>query len=190
MKLNAIKQCCMETKHCGVITAADGAQWLSDGWNFWRVCGFRIDADSVPELFGLTLKQLYMLEINDIHRTDPVFCNNYTTDAEPLMELRDVWAYDSMLKALEVGNGDGVLFIPEDAMKPARIAESTAFVPVYTNSGAMLVAVCNGLFIDALLLPVNRDTAESITRALGRIAALRAWSGEAAGDEQGAVHMS
>ena len=167
MNLGAIKRCCMARRAAIVMNAANGEQWISDGFNAWPVDGLRVDAGAVVSLFNLTIKQQDKVIIREMDTDDPRF-TIYETEGEELAKEIGAAVYmDSLLVGLE--SRRGVLWIPYDAIK--HIKEDGRWYGVRWRDGRAMVAVYGDMFAAALVLPVTNMAAGYMQAKAARMAA-------------------
>lgn len=172
MKLNEIKRLCLRTRTFHLVNAPDGTQWLGDGFNLYRVEGIQLTEHALPSLFGLTVKQFNKCSIREINQDRAVYnAESYVadmdTEEESLYYMGDVWAYDQQLLALR--SKEGLMFLPLAVLKPTVFTDDTDF-RLRDDGGRTLIAVWNGMFVDALVAPVASDHAGVVVEQMQRIA--------------------
>ena len=168
MNLAKIKKRCVASRQWIIIDADDGNQWLSDGANCYAIVGIRLRESIIQDVFGLSDKQMDKMIVRAEKRAGALYRTGTSVYGEELEEMRTVWAYEQKIVALR--NGDGLLYIPEDATLAACGKDD--FVYFYLardEDGNLLVAVYRGMFCEALLSPVRDDIAEQISGQLARV---------------------
>ena len=179
MKLNDIKRLCLGVSTFRLVNATDGAQWLGDGFNLYKVENIRLTEAALPSLFGLTLKQFNRCSIREISEARDIYrADNYEGDETQLYCVGAVWGFDQQILALN--SEKGLMFVPLSSLKPVTYNEDTDFRLRLENS-LHRVAVYNGMFCDALLLPLDTQSAGLITGKLARIASYPLYGAEAEG---------
>lgn len=183
MKLNEIKQRCMKNRYFSIMNAPDGGQWLSDGFNAWRVCGIHVSKDVLEDLFGLTRKQAARCSFAEMDmQSDRFNGESYEGTEEQMRLLADVWAFDE--KHLAMRCQSGLMFVPYSALKPVTFSEDTDF-RARMDGEMPIIAVYNGIFCDALLSPVAHGKSEAIVQSLRSLTCVPVW--RAIGGSEGAV---
>jgi len=168
VNLAKIKKRCVASHQWIIIDGDDGNQWLSDGADCYAIVGIRLQARCIQDVFGLTDKQMDKMIVRAERRTGELYRARRPIYGEELEELRTIWAYDQKIVALR--NGDGVLYIPEDAILAACGKDDYVnFYLARDKDGNLLVAVYHGMFCEALLSPVRDDIAEQISGQLARV---------------------
>lgn len=169
MNIQAIKRACLARMTAVLLTAPDGKQWITSGQSVYPVEGLRLDLDGLEALFDLTEKKranLYMREgTSDDARLD-------ATDREgdePAKEAGKLVYLDELFIALETGRG--IVYIPEGPIK--HVKDDKRFYVVRWHDSGPLVAVFQGLFVEALCVPLGNGDAESINRSATRMGAPR-----------------
>lgn len=171
MNLSKIKKRCMATRQWIIIEGDNGAQWLSDGANDYAIVGIRLRGSYIPDVFGLSDKQAEKMIIRTEKRRGALYRTETAVYGEALDEVRTVWAYEQKIVALR--NGDGVLYIPEDAILAAcKTDDYVSYYLAHDAEGCIKVAVYHGMFCEALLSPVRDDIAEQISGWLAILGAL------------------
>lgn len=171
MRLQAIRKRCMASKQMIIINGDDGSQWISDGANCYAIVGIRIKESFIPDVFALTDKQVDRMIVRTETRPGPLYREYTQTFGEELEEVRTVWAYDQKIVALR--NGDGLLYIPEDAILAACKAEDyVTYQLAHDAQGRLLVALHRGVFCEALLSPVTDEVAEDISQKLYKVGSM------------------
>ena len=168
MNLAKIKKRCVASHQWIIIDGDDGNQWLSDGANCYAIVGIRLREGIIQDVFGLTDKQMDKMIVRAEKRPGDLYRTGRPIYGEELEEMRTIWAYEQKIVALQ--NGDGVLYIPEDAILAACGKDD--FVNFYLardKDGNLLVAVYHGMFCEALLSPVRDDIAEEISKQLAKV---------------------
>lgn len=168
MRLQAIKKRFMASKQLIIINGDDGAQWISDGANCYAVVGIRLHENYVQDVFGITDKQMDKLIIRTETRPGPLYRETTRIFGEELEEMRTIWAYEQKLYALR--SADGLLYVPEDAILAAcRPEDYITYQLAHDERGRLLVAICRGIFCEALLSPVPDDIADDISEKLRQV---------------------
>lgn len=168
MNLAKIKKRCVASHQWIIIDGDDGNQWLSDGANCYAIVGIRLQAGYIQDVFGLTDKQMDKMIVRTEKRPGALYRTGTSVYGEELEELRTIWAYQQKIVALR--NGDGVLYIPEEAILAACGKDDYVnFYLARDKDGNLLVAVYHGMFCEALLSPVQDDIAEEISKQLARV---------------------
>lgn len=168
MNLAKIKKRCVASHQWIIIDGDDGNQWLSDGANCYAIVGIRLQAGYIQDVFGLTDKQMDKMIVRTEKRPGALYRTGTSVYGEELEELRTIWAYEQKIVALR--NGDGVLYIPEEAILAACGKDDYVnFYLARDKDGNLLVAVYHGMFCEALLSPVQDDIAEEISKQLARV---------------------
>ena len=168
MNIAKIKKRCVASRQWIIIDADDGNQWLSDGANCYAIVGIRLREGFIQDVFGLSDKQMDKMIVRTEKRAGALYWTGTSVYGEELEELRTVWAYEQKIVALR--NGDGLLYIPEDAILAACGKDDYVnFYLAHDRDGKLLVAVYHGMFCEALLSPVRDDIAEQISGQLARV---------------------
>lgn len=168
MNLAKIKKRCMTSRQWIIIDADDGNQWLSDGANSYAIVGIRLREGFIQDVFGLSDKQMDKMIVRTEKRAGALYRTGTSVYGEELEEMRTVWAYEQKIVALR--NGDGILYIPEDAILAACGKDDYVnFYLAHDRDGNLLVAVYHGMFCEALLSPVRDDIAEQISGQLAKV---------------------
>ncbi len=184
MNLSKIKKRCMATRQWIIIEGDDGAQWLSDGANCYAIVGIRLQEGYIRDVFGLTDKQMDKMIVRTEKRPGDLYGAGRPFYGEELEEMRTIWAYEQKIVALR--NGDGVLYIPEDAILAACGKDDYVnFYLARDKDGNLLVAVYHGMFCEALLSPVRDDIAEQISGWLAKLGTMPILATELAKREEG-----
>lgn len=171
MNLAKIKKRCVASHQWIIIDGDDGNQWLSDGANSYAIVGIRLQARYIQDVFGLTDKQMDKMIVRAERRQGELYGARRPIYGEELEELRTIWAYEQKIVALR--NGDGVLYIPEDAILAACGKDDYVnFYLARDKDGNLLVAVYHGMFCEALLSPVRDDIAEEISKQLAKVGSM------------------
>lgn len=186
MNIAKIKKRCEASRMWIIIDADDGNQWLSDGANSYAIVGIRLREEFIQDVFGLSDKQMDKMIVRTEKRAGALYRTGTSVYGEELEELRTVWAYEQKIVALR--NGDGILYIPEDAILAACGKDYYVnFYLAHDRDGKLLVAVYRGMFCEALLSPVRDDIAEQISGQLAKVGTmpiLRTKMGRGAEDDE------
>lgn len=168
MNLAKIKKRCVASHQWIIIDGDDGNQWLSDGANSYAIVGIRLREGIIQDVFGLTDKQMDKMIVREEKRPGALYRAGTSVYGEELEEMRTVWAYKQKIVALR--NGDGLLYIPEEAILAACGKDDYVnFYLARDKDGNLLVAVYHGMFCEALLSPVRDDIAEEISKQLAKV---------------------
>ena len=168
MNLAKIKKRCVASHQWIIIDGDDGNQWLSDGANCYAIVGIRLQEGYIRDVFGLSDKQMDKMIVYTEKRPGDLYGAGRPFYGEELEEMRTVWAYEQKIVALR--NGDGVLYIPEEAILAACGKDDYVnFYLARDKDGNLLVAVYHGMFCEALLSPVRDDIAEGISKQLAMV---------------------
>lgn len=171
MKLNEIKRLCLAVNTFRLVNAPVEAQWLGDGFNLYKVENIHLTEAALPSLFGLTMKQFNRCSILETRETMDIYrADNYCGEEIQLYHVGDVWAFESRMLALR--SDLGLLFLPLENLKPTVYTDDTDF-RLRLEGGLQRIAVYNGMFCDALLLPVDTQSAGMIMDKLARISSFQ-----------------
>ena len=171
MNLAKIKKRCVASGQMIIINGDDGGQWISDGANAYAVVGIRLRENYLQDVFNLTEKQMDRMLVRTETRSGALYREGTQVFGEALEEMRTIWAYEQRIVALRTG--DGLLYVPEDAILAAAGKDDYIdYQLAHDADGRLLVAVCRGIFCEALLQPVTDDVAEEISKALMRVASM------------------
>ena len=159
MNIQHIKRACMNARTAMILDTPDGQQWIGNGAAAYLVEGIRVDERALTFLFNMSEKQeseMYMLERNT---DDPRFTDTpYEGEEAPAVELGLItYLGEDRLALKTVG---GVMFI--------RYAYVSAIKEKYRSftarwwDGRPLIAVYDGMFCKALIVPMGNNDVESI----------------------------
>ena len=159
MNIQHIKRACMNARTAMIYDTPDGQQWISNGAVAYLVEGIRVDERALTFLFNLSEKQqseMYMLErsIDDPRFTD----TPYDGQEAPAIELGLITYLDEDRLALKTDGG--VMFIRYAYV--SAIKEKYRSFSVRWWDGRPLIAVYDGMFCKALIVPMGNNDVEII----------------------------
>ena len=185
MKISKIRRLCYGMRRFAIIDAMDGGQWISDGYNAWKVCGMQLDEEALPHVFDLSNKQARQCTFTREAASHACWDGErYAGIEETLIPMGDVTMWDEQLLALRGTEPERLVFLPRSALGPVKVTDDTEFrarrwTPADSvDAEAMLIAVYNGMFCDALIPPMETDSAETIVRFLRRVVDIPIWDGK------------
>ena len=159
MNIQHIKRACMNARTAMILDTPDGQQWIGNGAAAYLVEGIRVDERALTFLFNMSEKQeseMYMLERNT---DDPRFTDTpYEGEEAPAVELGMITYLGEDRLALKTTRG--VMFI--------RYSYVTAIKEKYRSftarwwNGCPLIAVYDGMFCKALIVPMGNSDVEII----------------------------
>ncbi len=169
MKLNRIKALCLENERFEIVNGR-GCQWIGNGHHFYRVYGARFEIGGLDTLLGVKDSKAAECEWNLYDEGDSEAWRDVPLkDDREVTPVADVWGYDQQLLALDYFGR--LIYLRYDAL---HALEPSARRVYYLRGvgGGLKVACCQGMLVEALLEPVFWDDALTLTRALGRVAAM------------------
>lgn len=189
MKLNKIKARCLERKHFSIVDGPDGVQWFSNDSSLWLCIGIHIERENLPELFGLSPKQVKKCIFSAIKEQGDEY-GIAMTDGEPELDyMGDVWDYEQQIMAFR--SAEGLLFVTRSAAEPCNIEGETAFtLRMYEDDDGKrypMVALYRGMICEALLRAVDLPYADAIVKRLARLGDIPAWTGEEVSENEAAA---
>lgn len=160
MNIQHIKRACMNARTAMIYDTPDGEQWIGNGAAAYLVEGIRVDERALTYLFNMSEKQqseMYMLErsIDDPRFTDAPYEGQREENA---VELGLITYLDEDRLALKTDGG--VMFIRYAYV--SAIKEKYRSFTVRWWDGRPLVAVYDGMFCKALIVPMGNDDVENI----------------------------
>lgn len=177
MKLNKIKACCLNSKRFNLVDGPEGVQWFTDDRNLWLCVGIHVDRRDLPELFGLSDKQVEKCLFLCEREEGDAYAINMGEAELTLTYCGDVWEYEQRLLAFKGDNG--MLFVPRAFAEPVRVTDETYFSIRYHETAdgkpAPMVAVYNGMICEALLKPISDAYAAYIVNRFKTLGALKPW---------------
>ena len=173
MNIQHIKRACMNARTAMIYDTPDGQQWIGNGAAAYLIEGIHVDERALTFLFNLSEKQqseMYMLErsIDDPRFTD----TPYDGQEAPAIELGMITYLDEDRLALKTDGG--VMFIRYAYV--SAIKEKYRSFSVRWWDGRPLIAVYDGMFCKALIVPMGNNDVDIIRE-------------KAAGNERDAVQV-
>ena len=172
MKLNAIKTACLQENTFLIINKPDGEQWIGNRHALWPVEGITLHRGNIPAVFDLDDKKMEKIDIivRELYGED--YDSRITREPmqqeEVLCEVAEacIWHKGGLYRPIHTE--DGVMLLDVSLLKPAENKEG--FMEFYirkpTEGGLPTLIACYGnMFVDGLVLPVEKDTAERIMNA-------------------------
>lgn len=167
MNINAIKRNCKGSKTAIILNSVSGSQWITNGQSAWLVEGMTLDVPALEALFDLSAKALAKWIIEEKPAQDPRFSATAMDEEEDAGEMGAVVYQDAVY--IGVASEHGMLFIPYDAIR--HIKEDYRRYAVRWLDGKPMVAVYGDMFCQALLMPLNNDSAERMREIAMKLAA-------------------
>lgn len=164
----------MKTRSIHLFDAADGSQWLYNGYGAWPVEGIYLDEDGLPALFNLTEKQRRDFIIKQAPVPDARWSTVRMDGEEPLVELGVIWWEDALYIALD--SSRGVMLVPAELFRPVRVKDGEIGYFARWRDGRPMVAAYGDLLCAALAAPVSNETADMIMAVARRVVTSAAFS--------------
>lgn len=186
MKLNKIKSCCLDTKRFNLVVGPDDVQWFTDNRSLWLCMGIRVDSRVLPELFGLTDKQIEKCLFLERREDGDAYAIGMSGDEQEITYCGDVWEFDQRLLAFAV---DGqMLFVPRAWADAVKVTDETRYTlrMIEDDDGkpTPMVAIYNGMICEAMLQPISANYAAYILNRAKAMGKTTAWTvKEASTDE-------
>ena len=186
MKLNKIKSCCLDTKRFNLVVGPEGVQWFTDNRSLWLCLGIRVKSHVLPELFGLTDKQIEKCLFLERTENGDAYAIGMSDGEEEIAYCGDVWEFDQRLLAFAV---DGqMLFVPRAWADAVKVTDETRYTlrMIEDDDGkpTPMVAVYDGMICEAMLQPISASYAAYIINRAKAMGKTTAWTvKEASTDE-------
>lgn len=167
MNITAIKRHCVARRRAVILDTIRGEQWITNGVTAWVVEGLRLNEEAVEALFDLSEKQ----RRNMIIVQKPTADLRYTAQNTPGEESTDEAGRMEYMGEtfIALPSSPGMLFIPETEIK--HIKEDSRFYAVRWGENGQYVAVYNGFFCEALVMPLDNRSAEEMQKMAMKMAA-------------------
>lgn len=186
MKLNKIKSCCLDTHRFNLVVGPDDVQWFTDNRSLWLCVGIRVDQRALPELFGLTDKQVEKCLFLERLENGDAYAIGMSDGEEEITYCGDVWEFDQRLLAFAV---DGqMLFVPRAWADAVKITGETRYTlrMIEDDDGKPMpmVAVYDGMICEAMLQPISSSYAAYIINRMNAMGKTTAWTAKEASDDE------
>ena len=167
MNINAIKRNCKGSKIAIILNSVSGSQWITNGQSAWLVEGMTLNVAALEALFDLSAKALTKWLIQEKPVQDPRFSTLGTNEEEAAEEAGAVVYQDAVY--VGVTSDHGMLYIPYDAIRHIKVDYRR--YAVRWLDGKPMVAVYGDMFCQALLMPLNNESAERMRDIARKLAA-------------------
>lgn len=157
MNIQAIKRNCVASGTARVIETVYRTQWISDGNSAWPVYGIKLTAEGLMELFNLSNKQRAETGFYESVSPDDRFTRDKMPLEETTREAAVLMLYGQLVVALP--SSAGMLFIPFEPIR--HIKADYRRYAIRWKDGRPLVAVYQGMFCEALVVPCGNTDAEA-----------------------------
>ena len=178
MKLNKIKSNCLKRKRFNIVHGPDGVQWFTDNRSLWLCLGITIERKIMPELFGLTGKQVEKcLFLEETENGEEYGIAMMNTDA-PVEYIGDIWEFEQLLMGFR--GERGMIYVPRTSADACAIDGNTTFAVRIFDDGEdekpyPMVAVFNGMICEALLRPIDTAYSGYIQQRMAKLGEIPAW---------------
>lgn len=163
MNIQHIKRACMNTRTAMIYDTPNGQQWISNGAAAYLVEGIKVDERALTFLFNMTEKQeseMYTLEKSIV---DPRFTDTpYEGQEAPAVELGLITYLGEDRLALKTDGG--VMFIRYAYVSVVK-EKYRSFTARWWD-GRPMIAVYDGMFCKALIVPMGNNDVDSIREKL------------------------
>ena len=167
MNINAIKRNCKGKKIAIILNSVSGSQWITNGQSAWLVEGMALNVAALEALFDLSEKALTKWTIEEKPAQDPRF-SAVVMDEEEIADEAGAVVYQDAVY-IGVTSEHGMLFIPYDAIRHIKVDYRR--YAVRWRDGKPMVAVYGDMFCQALLMPLNNESADRMREIAGKLAA-------------------
>lgn len=157
MNIQAIKRNCVARGTARIIETVYRTQWISDGNSGWPVYGIKLTAEGLMELFNLSNKQRAEIGFYESVSPDERFTRDKMPMEEMTKEAAVLMLYGQLVVALY--SHAGMVFIPYEPIR--HIKEDYRRYAIRWKDGRPLVAVYQGMFCEALVVPCGNGDAEA-----------------------------
>lgn len=161
MNIQAIKRACMDARTAVIYDAVNGGQWISNGAVAYQVEGIRVDERGLPYLFNLSEKQEAQMYMSERAIDDPRFSDEPMGEGEETAAELGMMVYQDM-DILALKTSGGVMFIRY--AYAAAVKEKYRSYSVRWWEGRPLIAVYEGMFCKALIVPMCNVDVETIQK--------------------------
>lgn len=186
MNIQAIKRNCVARRRAVILDTIRDEQWITNGVTAYKVDGLRVNEEAVEALFDLSEKQLRNIIIAERPTADLRFTASTMPGEESTDEAGRMEYMGETFIALN--SSRGMLYVPVEEIK--HIKEGSRFYGIRWGDNGPVVAVYNGFFCEALVMPLDNCSAEQMQQmAMKMSAPIYRWkeADDAAADAEAAA---